>query len=132
MIKKTEMMQVLIEACPNFSPAYDLFLAEWKDEPEKPEYLAFVDFSRYLISLLEIGDTQLLNKAFEAIERLHIDGDPQVRESATIGIIESLQNSNLHTKTNPSQFVEFLHPISLEYWQKVEDFWESGTIIKED
>lgn len=132
MIDRAGMMPAIIAACPDFAATYDAFVAEWKDEPETPHYLALADFTRYVISLLETGDRQQLHAAFETIERLHIDGDKYVREAATIGILESLQNVNLHSKTRPDQFLEFLRPESLRYWRKVEDFWENGTIITDD
>lgn len=132
MIDRAMMMPSIIAACPDFTAAYDAFVAEWQDESETPHYLALADFSRFMISRLEIGDRQQLDAAFEMIERLHVDGDEYVREAATIRILESLQNTHLHSKTNPEQFLEFLRPVSLRYWRKVEDFWENGTIITDD
>jgi hypothetical protein len=132
MIDRAEMMLDVIAACPDFAATYDAFVAEWHDEPKAPYYLALADFSRHLISLLETGKRQQLHAAFETIERFHTDGDKYVREAATIGILESLQNTNLHSNTKPDQFLEFLRPVSLRYWRKVEDFWEKGTIITDD
>lgn len=132
MIDRAEMMLAIIAACPDFAATYGAFVAESKDEPEAPYYVALADFSRHIIALLESGDQQSLHAAFETIERLHTDGDKYVREAATIGILESLQNTNLHSDTKPDQFLEFLRPESLRYWRKVEDFWETGTIITDD
>lgn len=132
MIDRADMMRAIIAACPDFATTYDAFVAEWKDEPPAPHYLALADFSRQIISLLESGDRQQLNAAFETIERLHTDGDEYVREAATIGILENLQNTNLHSNTKPDQFLEFLRPVSLRYWRKVEDFWENRTTITDD
>jgi len=132
MIDREGMMRAIVAACPDFAASYELFMAEWKDEPQIPHYVALGDFSRHIISLLETGDRQQLLAAFEMIERLHTDGDQYVREAATIGILENLQNTNLHSNTEPEQFLEFLHPVSLRYWQKVEDFWNKGIIITED
>lgn len=132
MIERAQMLPAIIAACPDFATTYDAFVTEWKDEPETPHYLALADFSRHVISLLETGNRQQLHVAFETIERLNMDGDEYVREAATIGILESLQNTNLHSRTHPDQFIEFLRPVSLRYWRKVEDFWEDGTIITDD
>lgn len=132
MIDRAGMMPAITAACPDFTATYDAFVDEWKGEPETPDYLALADFSRHIISLLETGDRPRLHAAFETIERLHTDGDHYVREAATIGVLESLQNSNLHSKTQPQQFLEFLRPMSLRYWRKLEDFWERRTIITDD
>ena len=132
MIDRAGMMPAIIATSPGFTATYDAFLAESNHEPETPHYLALAEFARHIISLLQTGDRQQLHEAFETIERLHTDGDAYVREAATIGILESLQNTNLHTSTTPDQFIEFLRPVSLRYWRKVEDFWENGTIITDD
>ena len=132
MIDRAEMMSAIIATCPDLSATYDSFAAKWQDELESPCYLALADFSRYVISQLETGNRHQLHVAFETIERLHIEGDSYVREAATIGILESLQNTNLHSNTKPEQFLEFLRPVSLSNWRKVEDFWENGTIITDD
>ncbi|MBX3293691.1 MAG: hypothetical protein KF881_12465 [Acidobacteria bacterium] len=132
MIDRVAMMESLIVACPGFAPTFDAFLAEWADEPELPYYLPLGDFSRYLIQLLANDERDELITAFRMIEQLHVDGDKYVREAATIGILENLQNTNLHGQTKPDQFLEFLRPVSLKFWRKVMDFWENGTIITDD
>ncbi len=126
------MMESLVVACPGFAPTFDAFLTEWTDETDLPYYLLLADFSRYLIKLLKNDERYELNTAFEMIEKFHVDGDRYVREAATIGIIENLQNSSLHGGTEPDQFLDFLRPASLTFWHKVKDFWENGTIIKDD
>ena len=132
MIERADMLSSIVAACPGFASAYEAFLAEWQDSSEAPVYLALADFARHLITLLEANDQQQLRAAFEVIERFHIEGDDYVREAATIGILESLQNANLHTRTTPDQFLEYLLPVSLRYWHKVDDFWTNGKIITED
>ena len=132
MIDRAVMMESIIVACPGFATTFDAFLAEWADETELPYYLALGDFSRYLIKLLENDQRDELAAAFDMIEQLHVDGDNYVREAATIGILENLQNLNLHGRTEPDQFLDFLRPVSLKFWHKVTDFWENGTIITDD
>lgn len=132
MIDLAGMMPTLLAACPTFAATYDAFAAEWKDEPQPPVYLALADFSRHVLGLLHTGNQQQLQTAFDAIERLLAEGDESVRKAATIGILESLQNTHLHFNTTPEQCREFLRPVSLRYWRKVEAFWSNGTIIADD
>src|SRR3990170_4357268 len=99
MIDRASMMESLVVACPGFAPTFDAFLTEWADETELPYYLSLADFSRYLIKLLENDERDELNTAFKMIEQLHVDGDTYVREAATIGILENLQNTSLHGGT---------------------------------
>ena len=132
MIDRATMMQLLTVACPGFKPTLDKFLSEWSDDPELPYYLALGDFCRYLIKLLEVDEREQLSAAFKVIEHLHIEGDHYVREAATIGILEDLQNTNLHERTEPEQFLALLGPVSTRFWYKVADFWENGGIITDD
>ena len=132
MIDRIGMMIQIVEACPHFAATYASFLIEWQEAPYTPEYLVLADFSLYLIALLEAGNRQELDSAFATIERLHKDGDKYVREAVSIGILESLQNTNLHSTTRPEQFLHFLRPVSLRYWRKVQDFWENGTLVTDD
>jgi len=132
MITRTEMIPTLMASCPGFAPRNSEFLTEWQEDAEPAHYLLLAEFARYLITLLEEGQQSDLEAAFTAIERLHTEGDAYVREAATIGILESLQNTNLHSHTKPEQFAKFLRPESLRFWHKVEDFWKDGTIITDD
>ncbi len=127
MIAEAEMMGVLLNACPSFAPLWQTFADDWRGESDRPPlYVALADFARHLIHMLERGDTIGLSAAFRAIERLHVDGDEWVRKAATIGILESLQNQNLHRSTEPDQFCSYLKPQSARWWDKLNRFWEQN------
>lgn len=119
MISKDDMMSILVAACPTFGPSWRAFVEEWLDEPvELPLYVALGVFVRHLASMLERDDAIGLSAAFQAIETLHVEGDPYVREAATIGILESLQNVN-----EPKRFLQYLGPESRKWWDKLDRFW---------
>ena len=134
MIAQDDMMNVLTAACPSFAPHGRELQVEWKDEAHNPPvYLGLADFARVLIGMLERGETSGFPSVFAAVERLHVDGDHFVQEAATIGLLESLQNLNLHDKnTNPEQFRPYLGPVSERYWGKLHRFWEKGELIIDD
>ncbi len=133
MIGALQMMPLLVEASPGFAECWREFQAEWADETSSPHYLVLSGFARHMCSLLSSGDEEALRRIFAVIERLHIEGDQYVKEAATIGLLEDLQNTNLHLQsTSPDQFEKFLLPISAKWWKKVEDFWEKGKIITDD
>ena len=56
-------------------------------------YLRLAEFARHLILLWQAGRVAELTQAFGAIERPHVDGDDYVREAATLGLLETLQNN---------------------------------------
>lgn len=133
MIGKDEMMALLLEACPSFDTAWQDFVVQWKDHPEGlPHYLALTDFARHLIGMLERGEKVGLSTVFGVVERLHTEGDHYVREAATVGLLEDLQNGNLHTFTEPEQFRSYLGPETTRWWDKLYRFWEHGELLTDD
>jgi len=57
------------------------------------------------------------------IERLHVEGDGYVREAATIGLLEGIQNAWSNNTVDPESFVPHLLPESLRRWRSLNDFW---------
>ncbi len=127
-------MATLVAACPEFAPQWQEFQDDWRDEPdESPVYVPLAAFARHLIAKLERGETADLPAVFDAVERLHVEGDEFVREAATVGLLEGLQNLNLHSRgTTPEQFRPYLGPQTARWWDKLEAFWERGTPLTDD
>ncbi|MCE9534026.1 MAG: hypothetical protein K8T89_23320 [Planctomycetes bacterium] len=124
MISKDDMMALLLNACPSFAPLWQSFLDEWRDEADGlPLYLALADFARHLIDMHANGEIDRLHVVFRAVERLHLEGDEYVREAATIGLLEDLQNLNLHSCTKPEDFVPYLGAESSRCWEEAGRFW---------
>jgi hypothetical protein len=132
MIVRSGMMQLLLDACPSFQPQWQAFIDEWKDEHELPLYLALGDLAHHLIAMLAAGDTARFPEIFAVVERWHVEGDAFVREAATIGLLEDLQNDGLHEGTDPTQFEQFLLPESRKWWRKLERFWSRGEIMRDN
>lgn len=131
MINKDEMMNPILEVCPSFRAEWDAFVDEWKDEKDGlPLYLSLSSLARHLTSMLEVGETEAFPEIFKIIERWHTEGDGYVREAATVGLLEDLQNTNLHEKTNPEQFRCYLGTESLKWWDKLHGFWERGEMLR--
>lgn len=126
MIDQSAMLQAMVEKCPAFTPVYESFISDWSDEHDRPLYLLLADFARFLVTLLESDNHEVMNAAFELIETLLTDGDSFVRTAVTVGILENIQNANIHRTTTPQQFVELLGPMSSDHWRKLSEFW-SGT-----
>jgi hypothetical protein len=128
-IRKEEMMEPLLHACPAFEPAWKAFLNEWSTEEEKPIYLALGELARHLVSMLVAKDLAGLQRVFEVVERWLLEGDAYVREAATVGLLEDLQNDTFHTTTSPADFEPVLLPKSAEQWRQVRRFWNTGEPI---
>ena len=133
MIEKDTMMAPMLEACPSFRPAWEEFVEEWRSEPDpQPLYLALSSLARYLISALSVRDAATMSRAFAVVERWLLEGDKYVREAATVGLLEDLQNTSLHEATSPRDFEPYLLPKSLKVWRDVERFWETGEPIPDE
>src|SRR5579863_6287654 len=103
-IRREQMFEPLLQADPTFGPVWDAFLCEWKDEDEQPFYLALADLARHLIGRLERGETAVFDAVFDVVERWHLQGDSYVKEAASVGLLEGLQNGKLHRRSRPSDF----------------------------
>lgn len=132
MISKAEMMEPMLEACPSFRPAWEWFVEEWRLQDDKPLYLALSNLARHLIAILAARDTTTLSRVFAVVERWHLEGDAYVREAATVGLLEDLQNENLHVSTAAKDVEAFLQPESSKWWGKVERSWIRRKIISDD
>lgn len=68
------------------------------DEEEDPQlYLLASVFVRHLTALNGARQRDEFPAIFDLIEELHLRGDKYVRTLASIGFLEDLQNTNLHS-----------------------------------
>jgi len=128
------MFTPILEVCPSFRATWDEFVDEWKDDPDGlPQYLALSNLARHVIGMLERNEIDGMKAIFGVVETWHLDGDPYVKEAATVGFLEDIQNTGLHKgSTTPNDFLEFLLPETKYWWSKVEEFWELGKLITDD
>jgi hypothetical protein len=133
MIQRPSMMEPILRASPRFVAVWEEFVEEWKSESaELPLYLVLADLARHIASLYQEGAEAELRDIFSVVEAWHLEGDAYVREAATVGLLEDLQNTNVVGPVKPSNFVRFLGPESKRWWAKVERFWENGELIRDD
>jgi hypothetical protein len=126
---RSNMFEPLLRADPSFHGKWQTFQEEYRSDDELPLYLALSELARHLIEDLETGNTHRFDAVFNVVERWHIEGDPYVKEAATVGLLEDLQNGHLHRKTLPDDFLPWLQPETLVWWTKVHDFWDKGRPI---
>lgn len=125
MIFRDNAIIVLLEACPSFQAAWDEHKREWDDE--RLIYIEFGLFANHLIDLYQKQQLEDFPAVFAVIERLHVDGEPFVKEAATIGLLEGLQNIAGNRGIAPDALVLFLQPESLRWWINLNRFWSGET-----
>ena len=120
MITKDKMIPMLLQAAPSFTEIWESNKEGFEDLP----YMHLDEFGRHIVQLKINNSMEEFPKIFETIEHLHLDGDDYVKEAATIGILEAIQNHALDRKLDPKIFERYLLPASKENWDKLIQFWE--------
>ena len=117
-ITRSTMFDPLLQADPTFQPSWEAFLSDWGPESDALLYLALSSLAKHMGALLAAGEASSLDRAFEVVERWHVEGDAYVREAATIGLLESLQRVG-----SRSDFEKWMRPETMRWWRKLDAFW---------
>lgn len=120
MITAEQMIPLLLEACPTFQSAWN---EHQRDHGESLTYVALGDFARHALELHLRHETSMFPAVGRVIERFHVEGDSYVREAATIGLLEGIQNVWTNNKLDPELFAPHLLPESLRWWRSLNGFW---------
>lgn len=128
MITKEKMMPLMLKALPSFEATWQKFFNEWRDEKELPLYIALSALAQHLIKILSQHDADGLAQAFTVIEQWCVEGDNFVKEAVTVGLLEDLQNTALHTTTKPEQFRPLLQNESKKRWEELHSFWSQDEL----
>lgn len=107
-------MPLLVEACPSYRR-----VAQNRDLL----YCELGSFSWHLVELQKQNSTEEFSAVVCVIERLHVEGDDYVREAATIGLLEGIQNVCGNEGLDAELFARYLLPVSAKWWQSLKDFW---------
>ena len=126
MIHREQVIGLLMEACLSYR-------ARWETYPEAPEfdaellYVHLGDYADHVVDLLERHETTELPALGRAIEQLHLDGDDYVKEAATIGLLEVVQNVAGHRNVSTADLEAALGVEAQRWWTSLDAFW-SGRI----
>jgi hypothetical protein len=123
MITKEQVMPLLINACPSFSKRWEEHQAFYRDE--ELLYVDLGEFASHLVELQEANRTEEFQAIFDIIERMHLEGNDYVKEAATIGLLEGIQNVAGNSGVEAEQFVKHLKPESAKRWRELNDFWDA-------
>jgi len=97
--------------------------------PEIPGcYTLLGELASIVVARVEEGDTSDFKTIFAEVERWHYYGDSYVREAATIGFLENLQNLLGHKELSQELIESWLGSRSLAWWERLNRFW-SGDVL---
>lgn len=119
-MNKEQIVPSLLVACPSFRRTYEALDCEERELL----YPVLGDFARHLLAMKKEGREEILRSAADFIERMHIEGDAYVREVATIGALESIQNNWGHAGEGAASFEPYLGFESRRWWNSLLRFWE--------
>ncbi len=128
MIAASEVMPLLLEACPSFLPVWQVVEAENRDEGNVGGRLHYIDageFIRDLVALRVAKRTDEFPSVFAVIERMVTTGDAYVRNLAIIGYLEGMQMMTVTSAgLDPeSDFRPFCGPTLDRWWERLNRFW---------
>ena len=115
------MIQRFLEACPSFEKNWEEHRAQ--NGTDILYYIVLGDFAHHLLELHQNNQTETFPAIARAIEDLLLEGDSFVKEAASIGLLEAIQNVWANNEVDPELFYSYLLPISAKWWQSVNDFW---------
>ncbi len=128
MIDKLQVMDLLLQACPSYKTRWNEYCKScYSDGEERLFYVDVGDFAHHLVDSYKVNKTFEFHQVFDVIEQLHLYGDDYVKELATIGLLEGMQNVSLNNELDPNVFVPYLKPETKVWWDRLNDFW-SGNI----
>jgi hypothetical protein len=123
MITKEKMLPMLVDACPSFTSKWEEHKREYYDEENFLPYIALAELARHVIDLHRENKTNEFENVFDVVEKFHIEGEHYVREAATIGFLEGIQNIVENNDLDPKIFYKFLKPESAKWWNELNKFW---------
>jgi hypothetical protein len=122
MILREQVIDLLLEACPSYRARWEAYRAAPVFDAELL-YVNLGDFADHVVDLLERGERAELSAVIEALERLHVDGDDDVKEAATIGLLEGIQNVAGHRGVPTKRLEEGLGVETRRWWYSLDAFW---------
>lgn len=136
MITVDQALDRLIESCPSFLGAGDLYeYMAWSEEEGTPDpFVRVAAFALHVVRLAEAGDASELAWVFATVEQLLEEGDPDTVELVRLGFIEALQNACSHDDVSLSAdaILGLLGPAATEVWIEVDVLWAVASISLHD
>lgn len=117
------MLPLLVKACPSFTCKWDEHKLFYQDEEHFLPYVALGEFADHLVELYKSKETSEFENVFFYIEKFHMEGEGYVKEAASIGFLEGLQNVAGNRGVNPEVFAKYLGPVSSKWWNELNKFW---------
>jgi len=103
-----------------------------EDEYELP-YVVAGYFTSFILQAFKDGDRETYLSGLDFIERLHLDDSDRVRNLATVGFLESIQNTWSRELLDANIPFNDLGEESKKWWIRLNRFWDGDiNALRED
>lgn len=132
MIEQEQIMKRLLTACLSYRKRYEQYVEHHYEVGEKRLiYVDIGDFVEYTIECVQSGKTSEFEDLFEVIEQFLVNGDAEVQEFATVGILETFQNKSPDRNIEYREWERWLHPESKRRWNLLIEDWNGKALFIE-
>src|SRR6185295_7464142 len=119
-----DVVSALLSACPSIGPAWQEHLAFWGEVSDRGVYNDASVIAHHVVDSFERGDLSELPAVFAVLERCLIEGNDNVQNLVTVGVLEDIQNIASHRPMGPLVFYKWLGPKSQAEWIRLCEFWK--------
>lgn len=123
-ITRENMFEPLLAADPSFRSRWTEFATTWQYERNPLLYIVLGSLAEHLLERLAAQEIEGFDAIFVVVERWFTDGDAYVREAASIGLLETLQNLSGGCGGRPLTVEPWLGHESKRWWERLNQFWE--------
>lgn len=118
-MKPAAVFPELLKACPSFERVWEVC----DDEDRALPCSRLGDFAHHLLEMKKEGREDVFIAAGAFIERMHLEGDANVRGLATIGLLEGIQKVWGNPGEEDQAFRPYLGDESVRWWDSLAKFW---------
>ena len=127
-MKPEDIIPSLLKACPDFAPVWKAHVAYWANE-QRGHYIDMSEFAHFLVKSVSAGKVKCLPEAFQVIETLLNQGNDEVKQLVSIGLLEDIQTISSNNQVSPDIFLKWLGPSSTLAWIEIAKMWEGKSSL---
>lgn len=120
-IEAEEMLEHLLKVCPSAKDRWSAHL-EWWGTKKIGYYNDMAVFALHVVESYQTDQMDELPQFFESVEQFITNGDDKVRDLATIGLLEDIQDIASERLGRYDMFEQWLGPISQRAWKELEQY----------
>jgi len=122
-LRSEHVMPLLVASCPSYRERW-IAVSRAPDFEADLIYAQLGDFAQHVVNQLGRFEECDLIRLCDTAEQLHVYGDTDVREAATIGLLEAIQNAARATRSSTLELESHLGVVTKRWWNSLNAFWK--------